>query len=134
MEDPLFGLLPFICGEGLEVLGLKKMPRRGAAAPRPLAYEVQLRGIGKSSPKIVFRPAAEAKRSEAIRAKRVTGLGLLGPPVVPFYPFLGTRTDYRKKGTLILTSLLEDLGLDNEKVVYTKLGLFGATHSGSEIC
>ena len=38
---------------------------------------------------------------------------LLGPPVVPFYPFLVegslTKKDYRKKGTLILTSLLEDL-------------------------
>ena len=38
----------------------------------------------------------------------------LGPPVVPsFYPSLGegspTKIDYRKKGTLILTSLLEDL-------------------------
>ena len=37
----------------------------------------------------------------------------LGPPVVPFYPFLGesspTKIDYRKKGALILTSLLEDL-------------------------
>ena len=37
----------------------------------------------------------------------------LGPPVVPFYPFLGegspTNTDYRKKAALILTSLLEDL-------------------------
>ena len=37
----------------------------------------------------------------------------LGPPVVPFYPFLGegspTKIDYRKEGTLILTSLLEDL-------------------------
>ena len=38
-----------------------------------------------------------------------------GPAVVPFYPFLGegfpTKTDYRKKGTLIiiLTSLLQDL-------------------------
>ena len=33
--------------------------------------------------------------------------------VVPFCPFLGdeppTRIDYRKKGTLLLTSLLEDL-------------------------
>ena len=32
---------------------------------------------------------------------------------MPFYPFLGegspTEIDYRKKGTLILTSLLEDL-------------------------
>ena len=37
----------------------------------------------------------------------------LGPSVVPFYPFLGegspTKIDHRKKGTLILTSLLEDL-------------------------
>ena len=33
---------------------------------------------------------------------------------MPFCPFLGeaspTEIDYRKKGTLILTSLLEDLG------------------------
>ena len=32
---------------------------------------------------------------------------------MPFYPFLGegslTKVDYRKTGTLILTSLLEDL-------------------------
>ena len=40
---------------------------------------------------------------------------LLGPPLVPFYPFLGegspSKIDYRKKvGTLSLTSLLEDLG------------------------
>ena len=37
----------------------------------------------------------------------------LGPPVVPFYPFWGEgspiKVDYRQKGTLILTSLLEDL-------------------------
>ena len=37
----------------------------------------------------------------------------LGPPVVPFCRFLGegspTKIDGRKKGTLILTSLLEDL-------------------------
>ena len=43
-----------------------------------------------------------------------------GPPVVPFYPFLEegspTKTDYRQKGTLILTSLLEDLaGAHNRK-------------------
>ena len=34
---------------------------------------------------------------------------------MPFYTFLGegspTKLDYRKKGILILTSLLEDLGL-----------------------
>ena len=39
----------------------------------------------------------------------------LGPPVVPFYPFLGkdspTKIDYRKKGALIPTSLLEDLAI-----------------------
>ena len=40
----------------------------------------------------------------------------LGPPVVPFStPFLRegspTKIDYRKKGTLILASLLEDLVL-----------------------
>ena len=39
---------------------------------------------------------------------------ILGPPVVPFLtPFLGegspTKVDYRKLGTLILTSLLENL-------------------------
>ena len=37
----------------------------------------------------------------------------LGPPVVPFYPFFGgcspTKIDYRKNGTLVLSSLLEDL-------------------------
>ena len=37
----------------------------------------------------------------------------LGPPVVPIYPLLGegspTKINYRRKGTLILTSLLEDL-------------------------
>ena len=37
----------------------------------------------------------------------------LGPPLLPFYPFVGegspTKIDYRKKGTLMLTSLLEDL-------------------------
>ena len=37
----------------------------------------------------------------------------LGPPVVPLYPFFGegspAKIDYRKKGTLILTSLQEDL-------------------------
>ena len=36
---------------------------------------------------------------------------LLGPAVVPFYLFFGegspTKIDYRRRGTLILTSLLE---------------------------
>ena len=39
----------------------------------------------------------------------------LGFAVVPFYPFWGkgsrTKLDNRKKGTLILTSLLEDLAI-----------------------
>ena len=46
---------------------------------------------------LVFLPAAVCKTTR----------------VVPFYPFLGegspTKLDCRKKGTLILTSLLEDL-------------------------
>ena len=41
-------------------------------------------------------------------------MGKLGRPVVPFFPFWGegspTKIDYSKKGTLIPTSLLEDLG------------------------
>ena len=47
-----------------------------------------------------------------LRRVRKTGNGFqLGPPAVPFY-LLGEgspKIDYRKKGTLILTSLLEDL-------------------------
>ena len=46
--------------------------------------------------------------------KQKTLLGL-GSPVVPFYPVFGegspTKIDYRKKGTLVLSSLLEDLDL-----------------------
>ena len=38
---------------------------------------------------------------------------ILGPPVVSFYPFLGegspAKIDYRKKGTRLLTSLLQNL-------------------------
>ena len=58
-----------------------------------------------------------------LRAYRATGggrgpkvvCGWLGPPKVPFYRFFfgwegsPTKIDYRKKGTLLLTSLLEDL-------------------------
>ena len=55
----------------------------------------------------------------------------LGPPVVPFYPFLRegspTKIDYRKMGTLILTSLLEDLVLlrclasnESNKYIFTE--------------
>ena len=41
---------------------------------------------------------------------------ILGPPVVPFYIFLWgkvspTKIDYRKKGTVIVSSLLEDLDI-----------------------
>ena len=40
----------------------------------------------------------------------------LGPPLVPFYSFLvegsPTTIDYRKKGTLILSSILEDLAME----------------------
>ena len=75
-------------------------------------------------------PSVEASgaRSVAIRlmtqAKRPKRDGrdtnsCLGPPVVPFCPFLGegspTEIDYRKKGALILTSLLEDLVLIHAK-------------------
>ena len=53
---------------------------------------------------------------------------VLGPPVVPFYPFLGkgppTKIDYRKKGAPILStgvtggpSLLADWRIPHEKQV-----------------
>ena len=46
---------------------------------------------------------------------------------MPFYPFLGegspTKIDYRKRGTLILTSLLEDL-----VVVFCPLKMFEHRH------
>ena len=50
---------------------------------------------------------------------------------MPFIDFFGgqgspTKIDHRKNGTLILTSLLEDL------VVNRKFGLVRPTHSGSE--
>ena len=43
---------------------------------------------------------------------------ILGPPVVPLLPFFGwegspTKIDYRKKGTFILSSLLENLELQS---------------------
>ena len=44
---------------------------------------------------------------------------------MPFYPFLGegspTKIDYRKKGTLILTPLLEDLGKCISTVLMTMM-------------
>ena len=53
-------------------------------------------------------------------------ISLLGPPVVPFYPFFGgrgpTKIDYRKKGTLILASLLEDLASMGGFVWWFRLG------------
>ena len=52
-------------------------------------------------------------------------------PIVPFYPFLGegshTKIDYRKQGTLILTSLLEDLALrTSTALLLRKAGAVGA--------
>ena len=48
-------------------------------------------------------------------------------PVVPFCPFWGegspTKIDYRKKGTLILTSLLQDLAQDMEHGTHFNRGL-----------
>ena len=56
----------------------------------------------------------------------------LGPPVVSFYPFFGegspTKTDYRHKGSLSLTSLLEDLArfnLDNSSLYHSPFSIFG---------
>ena len=66
-------------------------------------------------------PATEQSMQEAWREARTTegsselffGAAVDAPPlgslVVPFYPFGGGFPHYRKKGTLILTSLLEDL-------------------------
>ena len=46
----------------------------------------------------------------------------LGPPVVPFYPFLGEgsppKIDYWTKDALVLTSLLEDLDVLHSLVVW----------------
>ena len=54
-----------------------------------------------------------ARSATGDSADSVGSLGNLGPPVVPFCPFWGesspAKIDYSKKGTLILTSLLEDL-------------------------
>ena len=73
-----------------------------------------------SPPNHQSKPALGAKLSRGPDGCKTTCLkGKLGPPVVPFYPFLGegspTNIDYRKKrrkkertGTFILTSLLED--------------------------
>ena len=77
------------------------------------------------SPSALLGTTMSGSPANALRAARKTsgtrrvaffGMGallLLGPPVVPFYPFFGegspTKIDYRKKDILILTSLLEDL-------------------------
>ena len=56
-------------------------------------------------------------------------VGKLGPPVVPFLTLFGlggqapTKINYRKKGTLILTSLLEDLGKGFAQLTTLKLDL-----------
>ena len=51
----------------------------------------------------------------------------LGPPArCPFNPFLGSpQIDYGQKGTLILTSLLEDLGLFGAGEVSRPKGSYG---------
>ena len=58
-------------------------------------------------------PANKPRQTKRKASALAMLLTILGPPVVPFYLFLGegcpTKIDYRKKFTLILTSLLEDL-------------------------
>ena len=59
----------------------------------------------------------------------------LGPPVVRFYPFLVGRVpllkfDYRKKGTVILTSPLEDL-VKMRQVINDRVANRGCRSSGS---
>ena len=54
------------------------------------------------------------EKSVAKLAHQIAGIGrgyytVLGPPVVGRGEFSLTKIDYRKKGTLILASLLEDL-------------------------
>ena len=57
----------------------------------------------------------QANKMPKSRLAPLSTFSYAGPPVVPFLtPFLGegspTKIDYRKKGTVILISLLEDLG------------------------
>ena len=60
----------------------------------------------------------------------------LGPPVVPFYPFFGqgspTKIDVLKKvGTLLLTSLLEDLVAFSVSTLETDAGCFWLSGCGA---
>ena len=62
----------------------------------------------------ICRAFALSHATRSVQIFRSYGCNTLDPPVVPFLtPFLGegspTKIDYRKKGTLFLTSLLEDL-------------------------
>ena len=69
----------------------------------------------------LFRCYTPFTRDTHLFFKKAT-LWFLGLPVVPFYPFLGegspTKIDYGEKGTLILTSLPEDLGKHWEGVSF----------------
>ena len=61
---------------------------------------------------------------------------LLGPSVVPFYPFFGegstTKIDYRKMATDILTSLLEDLEWNHKGLSgFKNYGPYGPGDQGS---
>ena len=64
---------------------------------------------------------SHAVHRQAASQHRLQGTQKLGFAIVPFYHFFWgggspTKIDYRKKGTLILTSLLEDLENQNEVV------------------
>ena len=82
---------------------------RDAAEPGPSAPEAaaaaQSLGFGVSLGFFLLgRVGSDQRRFPRVR-----------PPVVPVYQFFlgegfSTKIDYRKKGTLFLTSLLEDLG------------------------
>ena len=124
---------------------------------RPIkAFGLPLRILPSPSPSGEHAHAANRGGADAAgdhsRAPRefhpgVQGIGeratdSLGPPVVPFYVFFGegspAKIDYIKKGTLILTSLLEDLEAvcpwgdhpfgwfqrEDEREIYLVRGLF----------
>ena len=84
-------------------------------------------GILTSAKIAAFRKTEGTRKKWVPKFPTALQRSLLGPPVVPFYPFWGegspTKIDYRKKGTLILTSL-EDL------VFVAKLGPIAALFCG----
>ena len=67
--------------------------------------------VGRTALHLAAGAGNKADLLQLIRRTETDATMKLGPPVVPFYPFLGegssTQIDYRQKGTLILTSLLE---------------------------